>query len=156
MFFIIIFFLFFFFQAEDGIRDTSVTGVQTCALPISRVVRPGPRVGVHGKRRGGAARGALPPGPTGGPAVPAAPAATASHLSRIRERRALSDQRLPEGPVTSVRLLEDASRRLTHARGALRRLLPRRPAASGAELSPLDGDGTDAPRHPRPRPGAPH
>src|SRR5437762_9504444 len=28
---------FFFFQAEDGIRDTSVTGVQTCALPISNV-----------------------------------------------------------------------------------------------------------------------
>src|SRR5436189_5699293 len=26
----------FFFQAKDGIRDTSVTGVQTCALPISR------------------------------------------------------------------------------------------------------------------------
>src|SRR5260370_22716245 len=25
---------FFFFQAEDGIRDSSVTGVQTCALPI--------------------------------------------------------------------------------------------------------------------------
>src|SRR5260370_33084064 len=28
-------FFFFFFQAEDGIRDSSVTGVQTCALPIS-------------------------------------------------------------------------------------------------------------------------
>src|SRR5205807_5538348 len=28
-------FLFFFFQAEDGIRDYKVTGVQTCALPIS-------------------------------------------------------------------------------------------------------------------------
>src|SRR5260370_6537394 len=28
-------FSFFFFQAEDGIRDSSVTGVQTCALPIS-------------------------------------------------------------------------------------------------------------------------
>src|SRR5207245_864770 len=28
-------FLFFFFQAEDGIRDATVTGVQTCALPIS-------------------------------------------------------------------------------------------------------------------------
>src|SRR5260370_5128208 len=28
---------FFFFQAEDGIRDSSVTGVQTCALPISKV-----------------------------------------------------------------------------------------------------------------------
>src|SRR5207245_6293667 len=27
---------FFFFQAEDGIRDATVTGVQTCALPISR------------------------------------------------------------------------------------------------------------------------
>src|SRR5258708_5067170 len=29
-----IFFCFFFFQAEDGIRDDLVTGVQTCALPI--------------------------------------------------------------------------------------------------------------------------
>src|SRR5438309_12073199 len=27
--------MFFFFQAEDGIRDGTVTGVQTCALPIS-------------------------------------------------------------------------------------------------------------------------
>src|SRR5207249_8155229 len=27
--------IFFFFQAEDGIRDRNVTGVQTCALPIS-------------------------------------------------------------------------------------------------------------------------
>src|SRR5467141_824805 len=31
---------FFFLQAEDGIRDSSVTGVQTCALPISRVLKP--------------------------------------------------------------------------------------------------------------------
>src|SRR5437763_10833509 len=31
-------YLIFFFQAEDGIRDTSVTGVQTCALPISFLV----------------------------------------------------------------------------------------------------------------------
>src|SRR5439155_6132154 len=30
-------FFFFFFQAEDGIRDGHVTGVQTCALPISRL-----------------------------------------------------------------------------------------------------------------------
>src|SRR6266853_4260950 len=28
--------IFFFFQAEDGIRDLTVTGVQTCALPICR------------------------------------------------------------------------------------------------------------------------
>src|ERR1017187_7352142 len=31
--------LFVFFQAEDGIRDTSVTGVQTCALPIWEAIR---------------------------------------------------------------------------------------------------------------------
>src|SRR5438046_9702533 len=31
-------FSFFFFQAEDGIRDWSVTGVQTCALPISALL----------------------------------------------------------------------------------------------------------------------
>src|SRR5438046_7572531 len=38
---------FFFFQAEDGIRDWSVTGVQTCALPISGDQRDGD---VDGKR----------------------------------------------------------------------------------------------------------
>src|SRR6266542_5881572 len=32
-------FFFFFFQAEDGIRDATVTGVQTCALPISAATR---------------------------------------------------------------------------------------------------------------------
>src|SRR2546430_12312528 len=40
------FFFFFFFQAEDGIRDLTVTGVQTCALPIYGIrcnaVTPGP------------------------------------------------------------------------------------------------------------------
>src|SRR4030066_1342228 len=39
-------FFFFFFQAEDGIRDSSVTGVQTCALPISAL--PGNRNGDGG------------------------------------------------------------------------------------------------------------
>src|SRR5207249_8030092 len=37
-------YVFFFFQAEDGIRDRNVTGVQTCALPISpceQLVEPG-------------------------------------------------------------------------------------------------------------------
>src|SRR5207249_7673059 len=34
-FFFFFCFFFFFFQAEDGIRDRNVTGVQTCALPIS-------------------------------------------------------------------------------------------------------------------------
>src|SRR5258707_10837368 len=31
--------MFFFFQAEDGIRDIGVTGVQTCALPIFFLAR---------------------------------------------------------------------------------------------------------------------
>src|SRR5690606_40623751 len=34
----------FFFQAEDGIRDFHVTGVQTCALPILQRDRSGPRM----------------------------------------------------------------------------------------------------------------
>src|SRR2546422_2043403 len=38
--------LFFFFQAEDGIRDVAVTGVQTCALPISPA--GGARAGLSG------------------------------------------------------------------------------------------------------------
>src|SRR5947209_10335240 len=40
---------FFFFQAEDGIRDIGVTGVQTCALPIWRLLlRPYGLVGIRG------------------------------------------------------------------------------------------------------------
>src|SRR2546425_2982484 len=37
---IVLVFLFFFFQAEDGIRDKLVTGVQTCAIPILFGLRP--------------------------------------------------------------------------------------------------------------------
>src|SRR2546422_4886800 len=37
------FYCFFFFQAEDGIRDVAVTGVQTCALPI--LIPKGPVAG---------------------------------------------------------------------------------------------------------------
>src|SRR5437764_14967613 len=42
----------FFFQAEDGIRDTSVTGVQTCALPIFPPERSVPHR-IPGDARGG-------------------------------------------------------------------------------------------------------
>src|SRR2546421_6619814 len=49
-------FAFFFFQAEDGIRDLIVTGVQTCALPISRTSQAVPA----GR---GAGRAGLEPGP---------------------------------------------------------------------------------------------
>src|SRR5215213_10325907 len=39
----------FFFQAEDGIRDWSVTGVQTCALPISALKLARNYHRMHGK-----------------------------------------------------------------------------------------------------------
>src|SRR5207244_8699403 len=44
-------FSFFFFQAEDGIRDDLVTGVQTCALPISVLDSEGEplRLGLSGE-----------------------------------------------------------------------------------------------------------
>src|SRR5437867_10761063 len=42
LFVFLLLFFFFFFQAEDGIRDRTVTGVQTCALPIS--VGPGTKL----------------------------------------------------------------------------------------------------------------
>src|SRR2546425_10421846 len=50
-------FYFFFFQAEDGIRDKLVTGVQTCALPISGRTLALGRVG----GRPGGTRAAHPP-----------------------------------------------------------------------------------------------
>src|SRR5436309_6637504 len=53
--YLVIIFFFFFFQAEDGIRDFHVTGVQTCALPISlrrRNRRSCHRRGCRGPPRG--------------------------------------------------------------------------------------------------------
>src|SRR5207245_8068432 len=48
---------FFFFQAEDGIRDATVTGVQTCALPISQRRDASPRCARnHRAHRGLASR----------------------------------------------------------------------------------------------------
>src|SRR5256885_3810947 len=47
-------FFFFFFQAEDGIRDYKVTGVQTCALPISGAQRGHGRRAAAGRRPAGA------------------------------------------------------------------------------------------------------
>src|SRR5437762_4443996 len=54
--FVIFCLFFFFFQAEDGIRDTSVTGVQTCALPISMNTGMRPKTG-HPVRKTGAVAG---------------------------------------------------------------------------------------------------
>src|SRR5205823_9385442 len=78
---------YFFFQAEDGIRDKLVTGVQTCALPICRVRphrvgkdRPGRRA-----RRDRLRRSRLPP-----PAHPLhrrLPLQRRGHLPRPHARR---------------------------------------------------------------------
>src|SRR5215468_4998095 len=65
-------FFFFFFQAEDGIRDRDVTGVQTCALPICQkddVMNSGQESGQS-----------LPPGP----ARQARAAEATSHQAGLR------------------------------------------------------------------------
>src|SRR5437879_11648410 len=73
--------MFFFFQAEDGIRDTSVTGVQTCALPISPRTSPCRRAPVaHGPDTGPIRW----PGPTAA-AGPGPPATTPTCRTRSEE-----------------------------------------------------------------------
>src|SRR5256885_17228756 len=47
-----IYVIFFFFQAEDGIRDYKVTGVQTCALPISGAAARAARPRTHKREEG--------------------------------------------------------------------------------------------------------
>src|SRR2546422_805595 len=57
--------VFFFFQAEDGIRDVAVTGVQTCALPICEAGPPRDAAHLRGAQDGGEVESQPP---TGGPA----------------------------------------------------------------------------------------
>src|SRR5256885_1892123 len=64
---------FFFFQAEDGIRDYKVTGVQTCALPIS---------GQHGDD-GGGGHGAAAPSAERARRCQRAPPCAAGHAAAI-------------------------------------------------------------------------
>src|SRR5882757_9673627 len=77
---------YFFFQAEDGIRDIGVTGVQTCALPIWLLRRrlPGHRGGPAGRDRV-LHRGAGPDRPATAPRAEAPPESldrgAARHLS---------------------------------------------------------------------------
>src|SRR2546430_13559588 len=59
-------FIFFFFQAEDGIRYLTVTGVQTCALPISLPARAA-RIPRTSFRPDPAEWAASPPAPSPGP-----------------------------------------------------------------------------------------
>src|SRR5689334_23557075 len=87
---------FFFFQAEDGIRDGTVTGVQTCALPISmraglgQPSRPAPTSARRARARmAGAAPETAGPAPGGqaGPAVAAgASRRSEEHTSELQSQ----------------------------------------------------------------------
>src|SRR5438445_2316713 len=83
----------FFFQAEDGIRDIGVTGVQTCALPISGAQR----AAGGGERRAAAttpaARRSPPPAARCAPASRARPVTSAAW--RSEERRVGKEGRCP-------------------------------------------------------------
>src|SRR5690606_40199433 len=96
----------FFFQAEDGIRDFHVTGVQTCALPIFLQYRrsetgrhPLPRGGPYARRRAGCLHG------VGLNSTPLAVRASRkiprvwriSHVLRSEERRVGKEWRSREG-----------------------------------------------------------
>src|SRR5256885_9526887 len=70
--------LFFFFQAEDGIRDYKVTGVQTCALPICRRRA--------GRRSDNGPEAPRPDPPEAAPVPPArAPVLSPARVSRLAQ-----------------------------------------------------------------------
>src|SRR6478735_11264568 len=75
------YYFFFFFQAEDGIRDYKVTGVQTCALPIC----------LAGARDRAARRR------SGASAVPVEPRCRADPLCRLEPRRVPARRLLKDG-----------------------------------------------------------
>src|SRR5207245_6384322 len=82
--------VFFFFQAEDGIRDATVTGVQTCALPIC--YSPSRRFAVRsrpgsGRRRQPYDRALGGSGSSGTKVVPAGRTWCSRTVQRSEERR---------------------------------------------------------------------
>src|SRR5256885_12715587 len=114
-------FYFFFFQAEDGIRDYKVTGVQTCALPISDLAVP--------RSDGRAGRGRRDP-----------PDDARRRARRGTERRA---RVLAHGPIPRDGGLGPAARRPRPTRAPPARppapaARPARPGArSGGALAPI-------------------
>src|SRR5256885_16880804 len=95
-------FCFFFFQAEDGIRDYKVTGVQTCALPICAVAG---HTGAGGLRAGRPPRAppATPaPQTTHATLAPLAPATPPAHSARRCHGPATGAARLRPGGGSSA------------------------------------------------------
>src|SRR5207302_8029674 len=93
----------FFFQAEDGIRDFHVTGVQTCALPISPPSSPAPQKNNSSNVRitpssGPHSQGRPPAAdfqnPTPHPSAPPASEAQSPDFARSEERRVGKESRL--------------------------------------------------------------
>src|SRR2546426_7985568 len=104
--YIYILIMFFFFQAEDGIRDYKVTGVQTCALPISS--RPPLRSnaeGIRARRPGQCSGGRGPVRSVGGLSQGTARLRSASPFTPVRSA----------GPVRSVGGLSQGTTRLRSA-----------------------------------------
>src|SRR3712207_5392539 len=109
-----------FFQAEDGIRDIGVTGVQTCALPISRLARPlappgqGLRGATRGRRDDGQAGHDPPDAAPPRPPEPKAPACTltsqtGSHLTSIKLTPSTpNESHAPDPVIKTVRFCVSA------------------------------------------------
>src|SRR5207247_5049052 len=96
--------LFFFFQAEDGIRDPLVTGVQTCALPISAKSKsaacaPLPPAAAPSQ----AGDNAAPPARTTRPTAPPAPSPPEIWLAASSSCTAQSQSSSPGSSVSSLR-----------------------------------------------------
>src|SRR5207249_6886694 len=79
----------FFFQAEDGIRDRNVTGVQTCALPIFLLPDPSAHDSaevVAGVPREEFAASVVGPGPPGSPLAKTSAAAVRTEYAAVAPR----------------------------------------------------------------------
>src|SRR6267154_1702409 len=103
--YILIFFVFFFFQAEDGIRDGRVTGVQTCALPISGAGGRGSEGSGGRGREGCCARGE-----SSKRRVPLTPAGRGSHAEIAATALRLSSDGKHEPAASTERSLSAEGR----------------------------------------------
>src|SRR5882762_154180 len=103
---------FFFFQAEDGIRDSSVTGVQTCALPISKSAH---RHGVPGVDAAGISRECREHGETGEKMRMPGKRVIAQRARRLGQNHRESDE--SEGLPKLRRFEPDEKNKETAARG---------------------------------------